>query len=132
MGGAGDNRLTGGSNDGRHQRQRDGDDTINGGNGDDDTIDGGNGDDIIVGGAGADTDGRRRSVTTIPCLMQVHQEGTTTETTDVIDANPRTGVTVTLNSDGTLVPLSNTRHPCRWEIPTVDRFRKPHRQQLPQ
>ena len=90
LGGAGDNSLTGGSNN-DVINGGDGDDTINGGNGDDD-IDGGDGDDVIVGGAGADMlDGGNGDMDTLSYAGSPRGDG----------ANPRTGVTVTLNQTPT-------------------------------
>ena len=92
-GGEGDNRLTGGSNIDIINGNG-GDDTIDGGNGDDD-IDGGSGDDIIEGDAGADMlDGGDGTDT-------LSYAGSPSGRTTGVDANPRTGVTVSLASDPT-------------------------------
>ena len=92
-GGEGDNRLTGGSKD-DVINGGDGDDTIDGGNGDDD-IDGGDGDDIIEGDAGADMlDGGAGTDT-------LSYAGSSSGRTTGDAANPRTGVTVSLDSDPT-------------------------------
>ena len=96
-GGEGDNRLTGSSNDDTINGNG-GDDNISGGNGDD-NITGGAGDDIIEGGAGADTmaggDGNGDTLS-----YAGSSRGTTTMSTEVLDPNPRSGVTVTLTSIG--------------------------------
>ena len=98
-GGEGDNRLTGGGNDDIINGNG-GDDTIDGGNGDDD-IDGGSGDDIIEGDAGADElDGGLGTDT-------LSYAGSPSGPTTGNDLNPRTGVTITLNSDPT--STNNTR-----------------------
>ena len=91
LGSAGDNRLTGGSKDDDIDGGA-GDETINGGNGDD-NIDGGAGDDIIEGGAGADTLAGGDGTDTLSYA------GSPSGRTTGDDANPRTGVTVTLNAD---------------------------------
>ena len=97
LGGAGDNRLTGGSkND--DISGGDGNDEINGGNGDD-TIAGGNGNDVIQGGAGADSlDGGENDGDSDTLSYAGSPSGPTTGD----DANPRNGVTVTLNSAPTV------------------------------
>ena len=92
-GGEGDNSLTGGSNMDIINGNG-GDDTIDGGNGDDD-INGGSGDDIIEGDAGADElDGGAGTDT-------LSYAGSPSGRTTGDDANPRTGVTVSLASDPT-------------------------------
>ena len=97
-GGEGDNRLTGGSNIDTINGNG-GDDTISGGNGND-ILNGDAGDDTIEGGAGEDTmAGGEGNDDTLSYASS--SRGTTTETTDVPDPNPRSGVTVTLNDVGT-------------------------------
>ena len=89
-GGEGDNRLTGGSNMDIINGNG-GDDTIDGGNGDD-VIDGGSGDDIIEGDAGADELDGGDGTDTLSYASS--PSGRTTGDA----ANPRTGVTVSLNA----------------------------------